>query len=396
MKKQILFLTFFVLAVFAGMNKSFGQVIPTALQPEPSVLSGVPASCPLVNPVTCLTSDALHPVPGTSYEYSVSVPTPTGTHKYGWFVTQDENIITTTGGVTTLTTSRELNDGTGPHILASGTGYNDFTTGTNTLDITWKSFTHDASQPVLVVIVVEDENGCTNNIEVFEIQPVHAFTLDLANLGIDGSVQANNYATCVSPVESAVYTAGELVMNYGTNYLFFAVTAANFTDSWMPSFQVDGISGTRTVTAIDWAYTANATSTDAADWNATTNSSGTYTSTNPVMASGGAGTAVGVGGECIVVRVEIANNQEETIVAAPITLAVDGIMKNPAGTDYTTAAYGDIHYEAGSNSGEECPWYDGYTNDRITHVLSPRPDINSTTEPDATTTTPIQQFIPKN
>jgi hypothetical protein len=161
--------------------------------------------------VTCLTSDELHPVPGTDYDYTVNVPTPPGTKYYNWFVTQDQNFITGS----TLTTAIEANDGTGAHIQATGAGYNDPGTiptpgtGTNTINITWKSFTHDPAAPVFLVIYVQNDDACTtDNIQVYVIEPAHAFTLDIANIGIDGSAQGDNFEMCVSDVVSAVYNLG--------------------------------------------------------------------------------------------------------------------------------------------------------------------------------------------
>jgi hypothetical protein len=379
MKKQILFIVMFALAlIFAGKNAVFGQ---NPIQPDSNTaLTAVPVACPAPTPVTC-PSDALHPVPGNPYEYSISVPTNLGvgaTFRYRWFVTQDPNIITTTAGVTAITSNVEAATGTGLHVQSAVANYDDIALGSNLINITWKSFVHDPALPVLVVIYVEGSDGClTNNVEVFEIKPIHAFTLDIANMAADGTLPGANYTTCVSPVASAVYTAGSLTMDYGTNYLYFAVTAANFTDSWLPTFQLTGIAGTRT-SLVEWQYPA--LSNVATGW---------HPVTDPVVASGGAGSSVGAAGECIVVRVTVDNNKEETIAAAPIEVAVDGIMNDPTtpGADYTTAAFGDVDVAT-------CA-VDGFTNDKITHILSPRPDLISTTPGVAPNPNP-GPFIPKN
>ncbi len=363
MKKQILIL----ISVFIfGVTSAFAQ------------LTGNP-TCPTPTPVntTCISADALHPVPGTAYDYTVEVPTPTtGTKTYNWFVTQDPDFIVGSS----LTTAIEINDGTGAHIQATGAGYNNQAPGgTATMNITWKSFTHDPALPVFLVIYVTNSACQTDNIEVYIIEPRHAFTLDIANIGVDGSGQANLYETCVAAVAGAQYVGGTVQMDYGINVLYFAVTAANFTDSWLPSFQIGGtgMTGSRDVVAVDWAYPAEAI-LPAGTWNTMTEAGTDWTTTNPIDAQGG--TTVGAAGECIIVRVTVENNQAETIVNAPISLAVDGTMLDPAaGGGYTNAAYDDIHHL-------DCS-VDGFTNDVVTQVLAPRPDIN------AITPTP---FVPQN
>lgn len=368
MKKQILFL--FVI---------FLTSVTVTLAQAPNL--GGAATCPTPTPVntTCIAADALHPIPGSPYDYTVNVPTPTGTKYYDWFVTQDMNFIT----ASSLTTAIEANNGTGAHIQATGAGYNDPGTpptpgtGTNTINITWKSFVHDPTAPVFLVIYVKNEDGCTtDNIQVYIIEPRHAFTLDIANIGINGAAQPDLYGTCVSPVVSAVYDPGltQVVMDYGVNYVFFTVIAANFTESWLPSFQIGGAAigvDSRIVTAVDWAYPAEAQS---GTWHLMTGDAAGInwtTAAEDVEAQGG--TTVGLAGECIVVRVTIDNNKSETITDAVVSLAVDGRMLNPATSDYSNAALDDIHYA-------DCS-IDGFTNDVISQTLTARPDVQDATPP---------------
>lgn len=377
MKKQILVLLTIFLAT-----------VSVTLAQAPNL--GGAATCPAPTPIntTCIAADALHPIPGTPYDYEVNVPTPTGTKYYDWFVTQDMNFITTSS----LTGAIEANNGTGAHIQATGTGYNDPGTpptpgsGTNTINITWKSFVHDATAPVFLVIYVKNEDGCTtDNIQVYIIEPRHAFTLDIANIGIDGSAQANLYGTCVSPIFGAQYNVGtgEIEMDYGVNYIFFIVNAANYTESWLPSFQIGGagIAGTRVVTAVDWAYPADA---QTGTWqNMTGDGTGTNWTTTTEVVEAQVGTTVGSTGECIIVRVTVDNNKAETITDAVVSLAVDGVMLNPATNDYSNASLGDIHYA-------DCT-IDGFTNDVISQTLTARPDIQ-----DATTPPAGDDFVPQD
>lgn len=381
MKKHILLLMAISLTFISA---TWGQDPPVIVLPN-----GVTSpSCAAVTEITatCVASaGALNPIAGTQYTYTVDIPTPPGDKTVHWFVTTDLNFITNGG----LTANRELGDGTGAHIAAAGTNYNVETAETstsNSVNITWKAFTHNPTQPVLLVVYVEGDDCENNNLEAFLIRPVHAFTLDIANLASDGSLPGDAHEICVSPIREATYAIlnaatgeGEIQFDFGTNYMFFTVTAANFTDSWMPSFQVSGagLTGSREITNVEWAYPADATGTTG--WNAMTSDGDptpTFTTTTPVLAQSTSKT-VGEEGECIIVRVTIENNQVETIVDHPITLAVDGIMKDlsiTTGDAYATASLGDIHHAAGPAS--ECPWIDLFENDKATQILSPRPDIN--------------------
>lgn len=384
---------FFVLAGLAGMTTASAQ--------DQDHLTTALSACPGVTAVTCLSNDALHPVPGTAYDYTVTVPTPAGTPTFNWFVTQDQTFVT----ASVITAVAEANAGTGLHIAATGTGYNDPTTGAATINITWKAFTHDATKPVFLVIYVKNTATCTNdNMQVYIIQPVHAFTLDLANVDLGGATHATDFdGPCAAPVASASYDPATqtVLMNYGINYLYFAVTAANYTGAWKPSFQVTGttITGTagdRAVTAVDWTYPTTSTSTTATDWHTAPLSGTDFVSTDVVKAQA-TNKTVGSGGECIVVRVTIDNGRAETLAKEAISFAVDGITMTEStvgsGT-YDTAGLGDIHFTDGG-SPSACPWYDDFTNDVVTQNIMPRPDIQTATPGVAPNPNP-GTFIPKN
>ena len=99
MKKQLLVLAIFVVAVFAGATKTYGQC-----------------------------DDALKPIAGKMYTYSVTVNPTGGT--YDWFVTTDPHISTA---------AAILNGSAGGDIIAAGTGYNTVGSTSATVDITWTS-----------------------------------------------------------------------------------------------------------------------------------------------------------------------------------------------------------------------------------------------------------------
>jgi hypothetical protein len=359
MKKQLLIL---VIAFFAiGLSTSYGQNCPTPRTVDP----------------ICLPSDALHPIAGTPYNYSITVPTPPGTKAYTWFVTQDQNFIVAGA----LTAARETPPSV--HIASTGAGYNDPLTGTPTLSITWNSFLYDPLQPVFVVInVTNDDGSCTTqNMKVFKIQPVNAFTLDIANVN-QASVSLGYdtpYDFCIHDVVTATYdaTAPEgVIYDFGVDYMYFVVTAANFSTSWLPSVQLSGVAALETVTAVEWDLPGNAFAAP----HAFTLAAGTWTSADPVPAVAAGGT-VGTTGECIVIRVTLDHtngaNQYQGLTDEVITLAVDGIT-NLAGP----VTIPDIHYSSTAPVANAlCGLADGFQFDVATQTLKARPDITAPAMP---------------
>ena len=199
-------------------------------------------------PLTCIDlDDPLNVVAGQSYTYTVDVPAPPGAKTYHWFVTTDINFLTGGG----LTTDRELFGG---DYLASGSAHYDAASegeAFNTINLTWQSFTLDttADEYLFVVIYVENAgtDGCiTDNLKVYRVQTVHAFTLDIANINIDDvSVTTGNVDVCVDDVQSAEWnaTAGGVIYDFGQNTFYFVVAAANFSGAYQLSAQLTGLQG---------------------------------------------------------------------------------------------------------------------------------------------------------
>ena len=366
MKKQIFILTVALFAI--GMSKAFGQLTAAVTCPVPRTID-----------VTCLPSDALHPIPGTPYDYTVVVPTPAGTKAYTWFVTQDPNFIA--AGV--LTANRETSPGV--HIAASGTGYNNPATGAATLSLTWKSFVPDPALPVFVVINVTNQApapGCLSmNMKVFKIDPVNAFTLDIANVGPAGgapSAYETSIDRCIHDIVSATYdaTAGGVVYDFGVDYLYYVVTAANFSTSWLPSVNVPAIDAKETVTAVEWFRpTDNAFATPGAF----TDAAGTWTANAAVPVLDPSGT-VGAAGECIVIRVTVDHtngaNNYQGLTDETVTVAVDGKTQLALATPL-----GDIHFSKTVGTAADCGLEDGFRNDVATQIIKPRPDITAPAMP---------------
>lgn len=369
MKKQILVLLAVILAV--GISSSYGQLAP--------------------RPVTCLSADALHPIPGNPYTYEVNVPTPPGTKEYLWFVTQDPNFI----AAGTLTANRESVPASSV-LAATGTGYNDATTGTAQLSLTWKSFAYNPAQPVFVVIQVKNTSSGTDacvsqNLKVYKIQPLNAFTLDIANQNATQVTQpgyGTNIPRCISDIVSSTYVpessvgAGDdgILYDFGQDVLYYEVVAANWSEAWRPSVMLSGFDPLEHVTveySTDAAWTTPVAMTDAGG--------GLYTTTTTVTPA--SGSFVGSAGQSIFIRVtldhsDLVNPSALGLTDQTIVLAVDGVTVPASGT-----GVGDVHTDPGGTP-STCPWVDAFANDIATQTLKARPDVISNTG------LPVLPFLP--
>lgn len=394
--------------MFAGLNSAFGQPTGDGV-PNPYIkqLSTALQNClpPTVLDEDCAGAvDALHPQPGQPYNYYVE--TTNTTDDIHWFVvnyaemtTAGDSLVEILNNMTDARTYIDDGSGDDPYILDSETGvYNILpaagTGGNNqaSVEITWKSFSglRADDEVILLVAYVMDDAGCTDNIEVFRIVPQFNFTLDMNPLAADGSLidTLNQRASdCVSPIESADYVPisdvvgeGTLTVDYGENWVYFVVTAANFTHSWMPEFQLN-YTGTAEALEVWWTYQSTSNSTDDDDWVQMSEASGIYTSSTPVMHTNTDLTttpnAIGADdgtGECIVVRVRVdhGTTNENADATQTVTLAVDGVMFDSnaadAASEYTNHDFDDISQEA--CVAEEFDDYGEYD-------LTPRPEISN-------------------
>ena len=310
MKKQILILAFLLVAVFAGVTNSYGQAVA--------------GSAP--QPITCVT-DAFHPRAGVPYDYSATVSPALGSAY--WFATTATTFIGA-GGV--LTANREASGGS---VVATATNYMDAVVGDATpslTNITWTTAGLAAAKvaitdPAKLFVVLNYDapaTGCANNLKVYPIRPVNAFTIDIKNMTqaaipVPVAAYGDLVEACFPPIESAVYVPGvEGSINYdfGVNTLYFEVIAANFTGSFTPSFKLGGLVGTTQTADIDYGVTV-----------------GTYGVPVTALSSNGIypGSAVTTtvsntsAGVSIYVRVTVHNNNEEGLALTPITLAVEAV-----------------------------------------------------------------------
>jgi len=356
MKKQLFMILVAVLAI--GLSGAFGQLAP--------------------RPVTCLTADALHPVAGTPYTYTVNVPTPPGSKTYTWLVTQDQTFVT--GGALVATPQAVP----GPILAASSAWYDIPTLDQPSISLTWQSFAYNPANPVFVVIFVRNVGAeCTSqNVKVYKIQPQNSFTLDIANHDASRTLvpgYGTNINRCISDIVSASYSATApdgVLTDFGHDYLYYEVVAANWSVAWNLSVQLTGIDPLEHVT-VEWTKDP----TYAAGYHAMTGSAvGTgavpalYTSAVNVTPS--TGTFVGAAGESIYIRLTLlhsdgTNPSWEGLTDEAIALAVDGVTVPATGT-----GVGDVAITAGGTP-STCPWIDGFVNDIAYQTLKARPDIQA-------------------
>lgn len=367
MKKQILILAFFVLAILAGTNESFGQAL------APSTFTTAPR--PLVNCV----GDALHPKAGVPYTYTLDpgavVPAPTD---YKFWATKDPDFIS--GAVTTTTNQADSLKKVAGELLNYSTNYR---TGgaTANVSITWSpeilagtefQSTPGAAAPAKTptFVVGWATNGCSDNIKVWEIDPTPSFTVDITNIAKATKLPLAYDATttqCVDLTRAAKYSATKGVdYNYGKDTLYYEVIASNFVTSWKPTFYLTGLDGTIQTADIalasSWANMTAATPVLIESGNIT---AGSYAGTT-ALTSTVPNTTQGVS---LIVRVIISNNNYETLAQSTIALAV-------AGEDAETF---DIDDDAVCTVPADAA--DAASDDVATRTIDPRPSIGPGTTP---------------
>ncbi len=247
--KKLIFLLF-TLAIFVSANQTFGQAVP-----------GDPPQA-----VNC-TNDAAHPIAGVPYDYSAII-SPAGGSAY-WYATTSTTFMT--AGVRPV----GIEEIAGGAVVAVGNNYMDNTTGDlspTTTTITWTTEglaantpATPADPPTLFVALQYSAMaaGCANNVKVYPVRPVNAFVVDVMNMTPGATQTPSGYGVvetqCFDSVQSAVWSPtpapdGGMVYDFGTNYLYYEMVAANFTHAYLPSFQISNLDAVQTAD-LDWGYT---------------------------------------------------------------------------------------------------------------------------------------------
>jgi hypothetical protein len=349
MKKQILILAFLVLAIFASVNKSYGQAVHHN--------KGQVLSCP---------NDPLHPMAGKQYIYDVNSANSTdGT--YTWWVTKDVNFIVPT--YTPPTTNASVTNVAGrivvspTTLLSASANYGVATAtvapATSPLTLSWSStllnatkyqaIPADAPKTSTFVVAHYQSTGaanCSDNMKIYEISPINGFTVDIKNIKYTSGlaktlVDADTLAfgvtdvQCVDLVRGATYnvTNHGIDFDYGKNYLYFEVIASNFSVSWLPSFKISGLNTTQEA-KIEWDYSLAFTTPNVVAAAAVAADNGTLLTgtafTVPASPALSSLTSTS-NGASIYVRVTVSNKTYETLADNAITLSVNGTT---AGTDF--------------------------------------------------------------
>jgi len=318
------------------------------------------------------------------YKVDGNAGTTEATH-YTWWATKDPAFISLDVDGNPITNISTMLDSTaaGNHMLldySSNYGQTVADTDAPSMDsvmITWSpeilsltkyQGTSEDPSPTFVVALVQGE--CSNNIEVYEINPTASFTLDIANVDPD-SKNVLPYdsipSQCVDVVRGAYYdyADNELKMDYGTDTLYFEVIAANFVTSWVPTFEImEGLSGSQTAT-IEWSSSLTNFDANSIEGPTGIEVNTPITGDNDIL-SAVENTANGV---ALYVRVVISNNTYESIADQDFVLAVDG---------QDSTGQWDI-----DQADEDCTLAVGPDRtDQATHTITARPDISDETDDD--------------
>jgi len=302
MKKHALIL---VLAFFASTVIVFGQAVPFT-PPQP-----------LVN----CSDGPLTPIAGKSYNYA-AIANPAG-GDFLWWATQNEQFITTVGGVTTYNNvAPDLLTVANGDLMATSANYN-VADPQNSVDITWSSSTlgnvNPPSDPLFVALRYTTVPGCTDNFKVYEILPINGFTVDvlaldpITHLPVGADPYAYEPAQCPDTVRGASWANSVMTYNYGTDTLFFEFVAANFTDYWVPTFALSGQNGAQGL-VYEYTYDLPNTWGVATVWNPIVSGT-TQIQTNEISTSGGIS---------VFVRVTVANGTFENLAGQLLTMTLDG------------------------------------------------------------------------
>jgi len=315
MKKQIFILAFLVVATFANVKMASGQ-------------SAVHKSNPK-DVMTCV-NDALHPIAGKPYDYKVTSTATAG--NYTMWATTNQSFIT--GGIMQNTGANVL--GLTDVVPTTAADYNGTNT-TGTVQLTWgtnvlaEAMKTTSPTPIFVASYSVG-TSCADNLKVFQVEPINAFTVDITNVNhtsLESVPYADSEVQCFDKIKSASWNAGAMVYDYGTNILYFEVVAANFSGSWTPTFTLTGANSAQNTT-MEWGYST-------AFVLPVSITSGTPSAT-PVNTTE-TNTTTGVS---IFVKVTVTNQTFEGTVALPITLSVTGTntagQRDVLATDCSTNA----------------------------------------------------------
>lgn len=368
--KKLIFI-FSIIALFAvGLStKTYGQLVPRA--------------------ITCLSADHLHPIAGQPYVYSITIPNPPGDKNIIWRVTQDQTFVDNA----ILVATAEI-PGTSDFLALADADYNQYVINNLDMTLTWKSWSYDPTNPVFVLVNVKNADGtCSpNNLKVWKIEPINAFTLDFDNRlennnGLHtGNDYGDNYGQCIDSLISAEYDVidDNIVYDFGIDSLYFEIVAANWSGAWKPSFSIVGDSTKQDIVKVVWDSTLLFTNNLPCTYTPALGDS-VWVADGLVIPDGDDPLAsVGADGESIYLKIVIAHNNLQGIVDQTFKIRVDGqlyYIEDPTADPlvYVPAGVYDVHFANGANPTPPPPCNplveDGFDNDLALQTLLARPNV---------------------
>ncbi len=273
--------------------------------------------------------DALNPIAGKPYDYVVTTTAAAGS-PVKWWATQETSFLNTDGTVN-LTNVLYQNADTETYDGSTDPSFS----------VTWTTAQLAATEydvtPTFVATMITD---CSNNLKVYQINPVNGFTVDIKPAPSDfaASTYTDALTQCFASVASVKWTTTGMEYDYGKNTLYYEVVAANFTSEWTPTFQIDGLQ-TGQSAELKWSYVTNI---DGNTEETIALAEGTSkVATKAVAVDATTSTTNGVS---IYVAVTVSHTTYEGLGDTPITLSVTGkdSADNPdQELDSTSGAWSD-------------------------------------------------------
>jgi len=300
MKKQILILGLFVLAVFASFTKSYGQA-------------------------------ALAPSPGVAYDYAVTISGAAGATAplFTFYVTKNNDLIA----------GSAVPEIPGADFTVTGGATYNTAANVNHISLTWTVASATTLTPFfLVAKYTETLNGCTTqNTKVWQIIPVNSFILAIVPSTATGvTLIPTDAHQCVADIVSAIMTPDmtaplnpTVAYTYGKNILYFKATASGMLGKWRPDLQLtSGIPGAlgQIYESAQWTEDM----TGAGGWKTFTGAAGATPSTTAAAFPSAdidlATITDAVAGTPILIRIVIDNKNFETLADQVITAGIDGYL----------------------------------------------------------------------
>ena len=268
--------------------------------------------------------NGFNPSAGTLYLYNVTIAGSGygGAGSYDWYVTQNVDLLNA-GAIIALPSTLFTVDPANSSYHASGVT-------SNQIGLTWTAAAVSSATPFFLVLRYSEANsngvpGCSaENIRVWQINPINTFLLAITGATSTGDPFANANQ-CAAPLTGAVVTPGApstVAYTYGMNTLFYRVVASGTSGTWVPSVMIPALLGlSQNYAAVEWS--ANMAGTG--PWTAFTGAAGN-TAGGQFVSPTSATITDPVAGTPILIRIQIANVNWETLASQPVLVGIDGFL----------------------------------------------------------------------